>query len=332
MRELDLIRTIAEKAARTHHPFLQKGIGDDCAIFSSMPSADWLVTTDMLVEDVHFDTSWHSPYLLGRKSLAVNLSDIAAMGGVPQFVLLGLAIPGKYGSSWLERYMDGFFSLLNDYNCLLIGGDTVSSDKLTLAVTVLGTVPQGKALRRDGAAIGDVIYVSGPLGSAAAGLHLCRSGHVSAAAANPDWQPLLDRHLNPAPRVRLAHLLQASGCVTAMLDISDGIATDLSHICTASGVAAVIEEQALPAHEALSAMCRQLRLDPVQLQIAGGDDYELLFTVKSGCEEELVRRVRSLPGEEIYRIGRITEGQGVTMLTGSGELVSIDYQGYEHHS
>lgn len=332
MHERDLIRAIAEKAARKH-AYLQKGIGDDCAVFSSMPGKDWLVTADMLVESVHFSTSWHDPYLLGRKSLAVNISDIAAMGGLPEFVLLCLAVPGAYDKNWIDSYMDGLFSLLDEYRCVLIGGDTVSSDTLTLSITVIGASPIGKAIGRDGARCGDSVYVSGQLGSAAAGLHLCQSGKFSIADTRScTWKTLMKQHLDPVPRVQLAQLLQTSGCVTAMQDISDGIATDLSHICAASGVGAAIFEHALPAHDELLTMCNQMHLDPVHFQIRGGEDYELLFTVPGGCEEELERQIHAITGEEIYRVGRITAGQGVTMLTRSGEQVSIDYQGYEHSS
>lgn len=332
MHERDLIQSIAEKAAR-NHSFLRKGIGDDCAVFNSIPGMEWLVTADMLVENVHFDPSWHAPYLLGRKSIAVNISDIAGMGGLPQFALLSIAIPGHYDSKWTDSYVAGCISLLDQYNCVLIGGDTVSSDKLTIAVTVIGTAPANNAICRDGARAGDAVYVSGPLGSAAAGLHLCQSENYSIAdTENCRWQILMGCHLDPTPRVQLAQLLQASGYVTAMQDISDGIATDLSHICTASNVSATIVQQSLPAHHELLAMCRQLQLDPVHFQVRGGEDYELLFTVQSGCEEQLEQRIKTMSGEEIYKIGRISEGQGVTMRTRSGEGVRIDYQGYEHSS
>ena len=331
MREREFIQFIAGKCAGKH-PHLRKGIGDDCAVFGNIPGKDWLVTTDMLVAGVHFDTSWHDPYLLGRKSLAVNLSDIAAMAGTPQFVLLSIAVPGEYDTSWIETYMAGFFSMLEEHNCVLIGGDTVSSEKLTLSVTVIGTATAGRAIGRDGARAGDAIYVSGPLGSAAAGLHLCQAGRFTVTDTRGcKWQELLSRHLDPSPRLQLAQLLLNCGCVTAMQDISDGIATDLSHICTASRVAATIEEEALPAHGELLSMCGEMDRDPLHFQLRGGEDYELLFTVQSGREEELERLVASGgTGDKIYRIGRVGKGQGVTLLTRSAERVAIDYQGYEH--
>jgi len=332
MHERNLIQAIAQKA-HARVPLLKKGIGDDCAIFSSAPSDDWLVTADMLVEDIHFNTSWHPPFTLGRKSLAVNISDIAAMGGTPRFALLCLALPPTCSEEWTSTFMDGFFSLLDEQGCALIGGDTVSSEKITISVTVIGTIDEGRALTRDGAGIGDAVYVSGCLGSAAAGLFLLQNdfGNIVALPDSP-YQKLFEQHLDPTPQVILGRQLQQSGLVTAMQDISDGIATDLSHICAASGVAAKIFEDALPADEQLLAMCRQRQLDPTPFQIKGGEDYQLLFTVRNGCEAELEELVRASTGRSLYRIGEISTGQGVTLLTRSGTAVDVAYQGYEHLS
>jgi len=332
MRERELIRNIARRAGSLN-PLLKKGIGDDCAIFRSLPGSDWLVTADMLVDNVHFDRSWHSPYLLGRKSLAVNISDIAAMGGIPQFAILGLALPAGCDEHWTTEYMDGFFSLLQEYECALIGGDTVSAAAITLSVTVIGTVEQGRAIGRDGARPGDSVYVSGCLGSAAAGLHLFShklTGDGSGKAT--DFPALRRQHLDPVPQVQLGRVLRESGMVTAMQDISDGIATDLGHICSASSVTAVVEAGDLPAHDELLAMCGQLQLDPLEFQLRGGEDYELLFTVRAGSGEQLAELVLERTGKEIYRIGRIEEGQGGVMLSRSGSIENIAFQGYEHRS
>ncbi len=331
MHERDFIKSLASRVARDH-AHLKKGIGDDCAIFASIPGSDWLITADMLVDKVHFDTTWHDPYLLGRKSLAVNVSDIAAMGGVPQFALLSMGIPGSYDSEWTDRYMDGFISFLDQFGCVLIGGDTVSSDILTFSITVLGSAEDGKAIGRQGASAGDSVYVSGPLGSAAAGLYLCQKGSFGIPETKSSrWGALLARHLNPVPRVGLGRLLLQSGCVTAMQDISDGIATDLSHICTASGVAAVLDENTLPAHPELLKMCAEMEMAATDFQLRGGEDYELLFTVPRACEPDLLQKL-SAADQHIHRVGVIEEGEGVSIRTHSGECVRIDYQGYEHSS
>jgi len=331
MRERDFIQSIVKRTQPTN-ALLEKGIGDDCAIFHSTTSDDWLISADMLVEGVHFDSSWHVPYLLGRKSLAVNLSDIAAMGGTPQFVLLCLALPGKCDESWTSAFMEGFFSLLNEHECTLIGGDTVFSDKLTISVTVIGRAPKGRAVGRSGAQAGDTVYVSGPLGSAAGGLYLLQNETEKLTSYVDEFPALVQEHLNPSPQVVLGRILQESGMITAMQDISDGIATDLSHIATASSVAATLFEKKLPAHDQLLAMCAQLQLDLTNFQLRGGEDYQLLFTVKDGLGEQLEDLVQTVSGKKIYQVGVISEGKGVTLTDQSGATVNIAYQGYEHCS
>lgn len=331
MRERDLIRSISQKT-QASNPLLRKGIGDDCAVFSSASETEWLVSADMLVEGVHFDSSWHEPYLLGRKTLAVNLSDIAAMGGAPQFVLLCLALPASCDENWASAFMDGFFSLLNEHNCTLIGGDTVSSDKLTVSVTVLGTSARGRAIGRNGATPGDCVYVSGALGSAAAGLYLLQNDECIRKSKDGEFSVLIHEHLDPKPQLTLGRILEKTGLVSAMQDISDGIATDISHIATASGVAATIYEKDLPAHEQLIRLCSQRGLDQTAFQLRGGEDYQLIFTVKNGCGDRLAEMVRAETGIEIYRIGEIVQGQGVSLVTRSGAEIDIAYQGYEHCS
>ena len=331
MQERDLIQSIAKRAQSTS-TLLKIGIGDDCAIFHAVKSDDWLVSADMLVEGVHFNSSWHAPYLLGRKALAVNLSDIAAMGGTPQFVLLCLALPASCGETWIAKFMDGFFSLLTEHECLLIGGDTVSSETLTISVTVIGTAPGGSAIRRSGARMGDCVYVSGPLGSAAGGLYLLKNEANKVQLMAGNYPALVQEHLNPSPKVELGRLLQKSGMITAMQDISDGVATDLSHIAAASSVSAIIYERNLPKHDQLMEMCNHLQLDLVDFQLRGGEDYQLLFTVKHDSCEELEQFVRTKFGQEIFRIGEISEGTGVRMVTRAGVVEDISYQGYEHRS
>lgn len=342
MLERDLIQQIAEKANRSH-PGLKKGIGDDCAVFMQSPDREWLISTDMLVEGIHFDTSWHQPNLLGRKSIAVNISDIAAMGGRPEFALLSVGMSSNLDNSWAARFLDGVLAILDEYHCVLIGGDTVSAEHLTISVTVLGTAAQGHSILRDGAAPGDSVYVSGHLGSSAAGLYLCKNANSTGLDFKADgWQQLVKAHLDPTPRVALAEMLIQSGMVTSMQDISDGIATDLSHICTSSMVAAIIEEKRLPAHTELIEMCSHLQLDQTEFQLKGGEDYELVFTVQGGRQSEFEQFCRRYRDESVVsggaalpsvtRIGEIAAGRGVRLRSVSGKLVDIEYQGYEHSS
>lgn len=325
MKELDLIRAIAAREQKGRES-LECGIGDDCAIFRPEQSEDILITTDMLIEHVHFDTRWHPPYLLGRKAAAANLSDIAAMAGEARYALLSVGMTPRQDTVWIDDFIEGFFSRLRDHDCTLIGGDTVASENLTLSVTIIGAVLQGAAVRRRGAAPGDIIYVSGPLGLAAAGLHYFKSG----GRDNSQWPTSTKCHLDPNPRLDLARKLAGNDAVTSMQDVSDGIATDLRHICEASGVRAVIHSETVPGHEELYSFCTEYNIDPLSLQLGGGEDYELLFTLKQNEAEKMEREMSSDPDKKIYRIGIIEEGEGVHLRSADGEIVPARYKGYEH--
>lgn len=331
MRELEFIAEIVRKTGITENPALKIGIGDDCALFSSPAGEDLLVTADMLVEEVHFDTRWHDPYLLGRKSIAVNISDIAAMGGTPRFALLSVGLSSRFSADWLQAFTRGTLDMLAEHQCSLIGGDTVKAESLTISVTIIGSVETGREIRRESAAVGDTIFCSGPLGLAAAGLHICREEKFSVEDTRVyKSQRLMQSHLNPVPRTHYGKCLAGSGCVSAMQDISDGIATDLSHICTASGVAAVVYEKMLPGHPDLDDLCSEKGLNPLDFQLKGGEDYELLFTVTAGLEEQLKQQVKKALGQVPFEIGRIKQGSGVVLETVSGRTIDIEYQGYEH--
>lgn len=330
MRELELIKSILSRRF-DQHPNLSRGIGDDCAIFNPDHGEELLVTTDMLVENVHFDPSWHPPYLLGRKTISVNISDVAAMAGTPRFALLSIGMNQRFTDDWLNEFMDGVFSQLDFFGCPLIGGDTVKSEQLVFSVTIIGSVPKGGSICRNGACVGDKVFVSGPLGSAAAGLKLFMDRDISIQdVENSTWPTLVHKHLDPSPRVRLAQLLRKSGCVTSMQDISDGIATDLSHICTASQVKANLYSAQLPADKELYELCSGKGIDAVQLQLCGGEDYELVFTVKNEAVEQLKRDFISQHRFELHEIGVIEEGEGVYLHPEEGSPQRISYQGYEH--
>jgi thiamine-monophosphate kinase len=324
--ERELIRKILQ-AGNGQSTGLVKGIGDDCC--EIMANGSWLISTDTLVDSVHFDRSWHPPSLLGRKSVAVNLSDIAAMGGRPRFVLLSLCLPEELDAEWISLWLDGVLEILQEYDCLLIGGDTVMGRELVLTVTVLGEPVGNGAVYRSGAGQGDTVWVSGPLGSAGGGLEL-----FSAEKEQPGlldlsrWQPLLDAHLNPLPCINLGMELAASGLVTAMQDISDGIATDLAHICQASGVGALILAEQLPFLPELRSAAEVLHLKIEDLMLRSGEDYQLIFIVRRGCEAELAQLMGE-KGREVFRIGEIRAAQGLFLLTESKEE-EISFQGYEH--
>ena len=322
--EREIIARIRQAAGSSGD--LLVGIGDDCAVYKMDPDRVSLVTTDTMVEGVHFDLSWHPPLELGRKAASVNISDIAAMGGLPRFALLSLALTPAFDGQWLDAFMAGFLAVLAEHGVALIGGDTVQSGHgSVLSVTVIGEMAESELITRKGAQPGDVVLVSGFLGEAAAGLALCRFG----LAHEPDWQPLVGAHLNPVPLVALGRVLAASGMVHAMQDLSDGLATDLAHICAESGVGAVVAAEKIPLSPVLCKAAGICGQSPLDWALSGGEDYQLLFTAGEQQVAALRSMVREKTGRELFAVGRIVEGQGV-FLEEAGQRREISYRGYEH--
>ncbi|MFZ5774985.1 MAG: thiamine-phosphate kinase [Thermodesulfobacteriota bacterium] len=305
---------------------LVTGIGDDCAIYRLDSGRVGLVTTDAMVEGVHFDPVWHPPRLLGRKAASVNLSDIAAMGGHPRFALLTLAIPRPLTAEWLDAFMDGFLEALCGHDAVLIGGDTVSSGQgLVLSVTLMGEAATDRVLTRHGAQVGDVVLVGGNLGEAAAGLALCRQGLDKKA----EWAPLVAAHLDPSPQVALGLALAESGLVHAMMDLSDGLATDLAHICAESGVGAEVDGGAVPLSPLLCKAAEACGQSALEWALSGGEDYRLLLTVAARDAETVMALASTRAGVTLSAVGRIVAGTGVTLLA-DGDRREISYRGYEH--
>ncbi len=324
--ERRLIEKIRQASLRENRGLL-KAIGDDCCEVTAPGS--FLISTDTLVNSVHFDFSFHPPHLLGRKSIAVNLSDIAAMGGRPRFVLLSLCLPGNLEWEWISSWLDGALEILQEYDCILIGGDTVKGRELVLTVTVLGEPVGAGAVYRNGAKEGDTVWVSGPLGTAGGGLALLEHNKVQPDSLDLSrWDALLSGHLNPVPRIDLGMKLVQSGLLTAMQDISDGLATDLAHLCQASGVSAIIYGDKLPFLSELSTAAEVLNLKLEDLILRSGEDYQLVFTVKKGKEDEFLRLMEK-SRKEICMIGAIRSGEGVFLANGDS-IEEISFQGYEH--
>lgn len=293
------------------------GIGDDCAV---MPAGDGelLFSTDLLMEGVHFLRSESSPEDVGWKAAAVNLSDIAAMGGTPVATFLSIALPKDAQGEWAERFIEGYTHISRQYDVLLLGGDTTSSLRhIAVNVGVLGRCPSGKRLMRSGAKIGETIYVTGPLGDSAGGLQAILKGTNRTEEVNT----LILRHKRPVPRIDAGRILMETGKVGAMMDISDGIASDLRHILNASGIGAVIALDKLPYSPELDAVCEEQGWDRFELATSGGEDFELLFTGPEGLESEL--------GIEVYPIGRTVPGNDIIWTIG-GKAEHIDFEGYKH--
>ena len=307
---------------------LVKGIGDDCAVLRGRAGFLEVVTIDTLVEAVHFDLAWHSPELLGRKAVSVNASDIAAMGALPRYALLSLALPPATEDDWLNRFMDGFATVLRETGAVLMGGDTVRSEKgLVISVTMFGEVAEHEILYRSGARPGDLVWVSGFLGEAAAGLELCRRNFL--VPPGHQWERLVAAHLDPMAQVELGRTLAQSGMVRAMMDLSDGLATDLAHLCKESGVGAEVLADELSVSSELRLAAEQFGLDPLEWALTGGEDYQLLIVAPPEHEESLAALAKNVTGREIRQVGRIVDGAGVVLVRG-GARQEIAFRGFDH--
>jgi thiamine-monophosphate kinase len=291
------------------------GIGDDCAILRIPPGHQALVTTDFSLEGVHFRREWHPPEVVGHRCLVRGLSDIAAMGGEPIAAFLSLAVPRSLPQSWVDRFLKGLLRLADKFGTSLAGGDTAESPGGVLAdIVVVGSVPKGAALRRSGARPGDRIYVSGALGGSAAALNLLFSGHKLRAADFP-------QHFRPLPRLEVGQFLRRKKLASAMIDISDGLSTDLAHICEESGVGAEIQSDAIPR----SAIGKPGHEVDLNFAVHGGDDYELLFTAPRG--KPVPVRIAGVP---ITQIGRITRDKHIVLVNNQGMRSELRPQGWQH--
>ncbi|HEU0282839.1 MAG TPA: thiamine-phosphate kinase [Gallionella sp.] len=315
MSEFDLIRRYFTRAA----PGAVLGVGDDAALLRISSGMELAVSTDMLVSGTHFLPD-ADPFLLGHKTLAVNLSDMAAMGAQPRWALLSLAMP-EADEAWLQQFSAGFFALAEQHGVELIGGDTTRGP-LNLCVTIMGEVPQGAALRRDGAQAGDDVWVSGTLGDAALALAHLQGQIVMAADEFAACAAALHR---PVPRVALGLALR--GVAHSAIDISDGLLADLGHILECSKLGAEIRFDALP----VSSVLRPRLAQPVgrHCALAGGDDYELCFTASVARRAEL-ERISAQLGLPLTRIGSVVAGSGCVVRAADGSVINMGELGYDH--
>lgn len=293
------------------------GIGDDCAV---MPSGEGelLFSTDLLMEGVHFLRNESSPEDVGWKAAAVNLSDIAAMGGTPVATFLSIALPKDAQGEWADRFIEGYTDISRQFDVPLLGGDTTSSLRdIAVNVGVLGRCPSGRRLMRNGAKVGETIYVTGPLGDSAGGLQAILMG----IERTEDVTRLICRHKRPIPRIEAVRILMESGRAGAMMDISDGIGSDLRHIMKASGVGAVIDLERLPLSPELVSVCKEQGWDIYEIATSGGEDFELMFTAPAGLENEL--------DIAVYPIGKIVPGNELSWRF-SNEPMDRDFDGYKH--
>lgn len=320
------------EAASGADPGVLAGIGDDAAVLALTPGASLLATTDLIIEHVHFRRPGASPRDVGWKALAVNLSDIAAMGGVPRYALLALALPGSAGVKEVEEFVQGLHELARVHRVALVGGDTSSSPGgWMINVTVLGE-HGGQPRLRSAARPGHVVAVTGTLGGSAAGLCLLEGQRDRARVAGLDQAAdaeLVAAHLRPTPRVAEGRWLGAAPGVHAMMDLSDGLATDLGHVCRESGVGARVRVDRLPVAPGALAAARALGADPLRWAAAGGEDYELLVTLDPALAPEVARGLEAATGTPLTAVGEITGDGGLAFLDARGQAIAMR-PGYEH--
>jgi len=299
------------------HTLLKLGIGDDAAVIEVPVDNHLAISTDALVSGVHFLPDWDA-FDIAYKAMAVNISDMAAMGAIPKWVSIALCLP-KPDTAWLERFYLGLKTLLERFNVSLIGGD-LTKGPLTISVTIQGLVPKNQFLTRHGALPGDSVYVTGFLGAAGFAVNNLVDNRLAAE----DFEQVVDKLKHPEPRVEHGQALL--NLASAAIDISDGLAQDLNHICTASGVAARLDKSALPI-DAL--VCAYLKEDAFDFALGSGDDYELCFTVSEDNCLVLEKKLSSL-GFNYHKIGEIEEGEGIRIIDEEGNSRSIMPKGYQH--
>lgn len=343
LHEFALIREIRRRFGKTG-PSVICGIGDDAAVIRPSPGRVLLYTTDLLAEGIHFDLATAGFQDVGYKAAVANLSDIAAMGGIPEHLLVAIAIPPWYRPSYVRQLYQGLMSACRRHHVALIGGDTsASKDGLFLSITVTGSVSKDKILTRSGACVGDLVYVTGTLGDSLAGLNIL-SGHrtrrrkLESARMPKDrngripasQRYLIMRHLRPTPRLKEGQLLSEYKLATAAIDLSDGLSGDLVHLCEQSRVGAEINMTALPLSPACRAYSAESRMNPFELALRGGEDYELLVTVTPENSHRLTQVTR-LTGCRFSCIGRIRPKRfGIHVKCEDGKLRKWPGGGYQH--
>lgn len=308
---------------------VEVGLGDDAAVVHP-GSGSLVLTTDMLIEDVHFDRGSISPHELGAKSIVVNVSDIAAMAGSPRYALVSLGLPDDVEAKWVVELYGGMREACDEYALTLVGGDTNRADVVVLSVTVVGEVARGRAVTRGGAHPGDLVVVTGDLGGAAGGLLVSRMPAAEAARAlsTPWGRDLLDALFRPVARVGEGQTLAQSGA-TAMMDLSDGLAKDLSRLCAESGVGARLDLSRVPVSPALRQAAPALGVDALELAIGGGEDYELLATIDATDVDRARAQLSERFGVTLTEVGVIIEG-GLVATGPDGVERVLEPKGWDH--
>lgn len=323
--EFELIRKIKSNLL-TAPVGLVKGIGEDCAVLEKDADDYNVVSTDSLIEKIHFSLKYFSFIELGKKAMAVNLSDIAAMGAKPRYVFVSLGVPSSVSEQDIHDFYSGMEQVSNEFEAAIVGGDLSSSkEHFFINITVMGVVARKECKLRSGARPGDSIYVSGHLGSAALGLKILQKKK----RLGPDFVKALK---TPQARVRLGRILASYPEVSAMIDTSDGLVQDLSHMLKASDVSAIVNLEALPHHKDFTATCKKMGVSPRDFLLSGGEDYQLLFTVDPKVEEDLLARTKDFR-VPITKVGEILPDEGgarLKIVDANGDTVQFKGKGFDH--
>jgi len=300
---------------------LQTGIGDDAAVLRPGAGSEWVVTTDAFLENVHFLRKTHPPKAVGYKSLARATSDIAAMGARARYFFMTVGLPDACAGVWLDNFLGGMASAARRFGLILAGGDTTKYPLVVASFTVVGEVNRGRAILRSGARPGDLLCVSGRLGEAELGFRLLqRKPHE-----HKRWTRLLKKHFYPEPQLVVGEWLAAHRFATSMIDTSDGLSTDLDHICKASGAGAIVWGPKIPVVR-IPPELRRLGLDPLDLALHGGEDYELLFTVPKKFSSRLPRKIN---GVSVTVIGEITREKKIILVGPDGSGAPLQPMGWD---
>ena len=325
--ESGLIQRIAD-TYRSSDSSVIAGIGDDAAALKVSGHNILLTTSDILLEDVHFNLSFTDSYHLGRKALAVNLSDIAAMGGTPRFFVVSLALPAHISVSFIDDLYRGIMELASEFSTILVGGDTnASPEKLMIALTVLGEVHPDHLLMRSGAQVGDSLFVTGTIGDAALGLMNLQTNPT--AISQSPVSGLVAKHLSPFPRIKEGQVLSGNGLASSLIDISDGLLTDLKRILTASGKGATVWIEKLPLSSEFKQSETPHHCNKIEYALTGGEDYELLFTCPPSKETQL-SQAASKAEFTVTKIGTITDSQELVVLDQHEQPYPLGKLGYDH--
>ena len=331
--EFGLIDRIKKKVHSTSEG-IRLGIDDDAAAFVPTKGMIMLLTTDIFVEGIHFDPAYATPYQIGWKAMAANLSDIAAMGGIPRTAVVSLCLLDKTDVEWIEEMYEGMEKAIHRFGGHIVGGDTSASlTETVINISLTGEVENKQMTTRSGAKVGDVICVSGDLGGSVAGLKVLREKKKTGSEFKEKWTHVLEKHLLPLPRIHEARVLVEETKVHSMIDISDGLASEIHHVCSLSGKGARIYTEEIPLHSQTKLAAQEFGTPPHHYALYGGEDYELLFTLSQKSAEEVLDIIEGETETKISAIGAIVEADhGITLVNENGDQEPLSFRGYNHFS